>query len=105
MKPFPEDDEDLTQFLQRHRSSPPLPVPGLEDRIIESLPRRHRVSRSLIFLATGMAACLFATVISQPGQTPYPAADAEEVESFMTSSWSGVVEGAQPDEYLAFVDN
>ncbi|BAS58046.1 hypothetical protein Q2T42_26665 [Leptolyngbya boryana CZ1] len=107
MKPFPEDDEDLTQFLQRHRSNPPPPALGLEDQIIQSLPRSSARSRSLIFLVTGIAACLLATVITRPGQTPYPVADADEIESFMTSNWSSVVEGASindmPD-YLALVE-
>jgi hypothetical protein len=107
MKPFPEDDEDLTQFLQRHRASPPPPALGLEDRIIQSLPRRNALSRSLVFLGVGIAACFLATVITQPGQTPYPAADADEIESFMTSNWSGVVEGASTNDmtdYLALVE-
>lgn len=107
MSPFPEDDEDLTQFLHRHRSTPPPAALGLEDRIIQSLPRRSQTARSLIFLGTGIAACFFATVISQPGQTPYPTADAQAVESFMESNWSSVIEGGSSSDmtdYVAFVE-
>ncbi|MCU0548182.1 MAG: hypothetical protein MUC48_02430 [Leptolyngbya sp. Prado105] len=105
MKPFPEDDEDLTQFLQRHRSSPPPAVPGLEDRIIQSLPRRSSVSRPLILFAAGIAACFIGVILAQPARSP--SVDAEALE-FMESNWSGVIEGASTNDmtdYLAFVEN
>ena len=38
MNPFPQDDEDLVQFLRRHRSDPPAASPDLENQILESLP-------------------------------------------------------------------
>lgn len=105
MKPFPEDDEDLSRFLQRHRSTPPPAAPDLEDRIIQSLPRRSSIFRPVVLFATGMAACFVGVMIAQPVRSP--SVDAQALEAFMESNWSGVVEGTSTSDmmdYVAFVE-
>lgn len=106
MSPFPEDDEDLTQFLQCHRSTPPPAAPDLEDRIIQSLPRRSSVSRPLVLFVSGIAACFVGIIIAQPVRSP--SVDAQALEAFMENNWSGVMEGASTSDmmdYVAFVES
>lgn len=105
MNPGPEDSEDLIQFLQRHRSIPPAAAPELEDRIIQALPRRSSVSRPWALAAAGMAAGFVGLLVAQPARSP--SVEAEVLEAFMESNWSGVVEGTPPSEmadYLALVE-
>ncbi|MBD1823496.1 hypothetical protein H6F51_13495 [Cyanobacteria bacterium FACHB-DQ100] len=104
MKPFSQDDEDLAQFLRQHRSSPPAAAPDLEDRIIQSLPKR-RVSRPLILFTAGIAASFIGVMIAQPVRSPSP--DAATLEAFMESSWSTVLDGTSDtnSDYLALVDS
>lgn len=104
MKPFSEDDEDLTQFLRQHRSSPPVAAPNLEDRIIQSLPKR-RVSHPLILFTAGIAASFIGVMIAQPVRSPAP--DAATLEAFMENSWSTVLDGTSDtnSDYLALVDS
>lgn len=105
MKPFSEDDEDLIQFLRQHRSLPPAASPDLEDRIIQSLPKRSRVSRPLILFAASIAASFIGVIVAQPVRSPSP--DAATLEAFMESSWSTVLDGTSDtnSDYLALVDS
>lgn len=106
MNPFPEDDEDLTVFLRHHRSSPPIASPGLEDRIIQSLPKRSRISRPLVLFTTAIAASFIGVMIARPVRSP--SVDATTLEAYLESNWSTVVDGASVSEsnsdYLAFVE-
>jgi len=106
MNPFSEDDEALTEFLRRHRSSPPVASPDLEDRIIQSLPKRSRVSHPLIIFAAGIAAAFIGVIIAQPVRSP--SVDAATLEAYMENNWSTVIDGSSPDtnsDYLALVES
>lgn len=106
MNPFPEDDEALTEFLRRHRSSPPVASPDLEDRIIQSLPKRSRISHSFIMLTAGIAACFVGVIIAQPVRSP--SIDAATLEAYMENNWSTVINGSSSDtnsDYLALVES
>ncbi len=106
MNRFPEDDEDLTEFLRHHRSDPPVASPDLEDRIMQSLPKRDRVSRPLILFAAGIAASFIGVMIAQPVRSP--SSDPATLEAFMESSWSTVIDGSSTSDtnsdYLALVN-
>lgn len=105
MNPHPEEDEEMTSFLRQHRSHPPAAAPDLEDRIIQSLPRRARVSRSIVFLISGIAASFIGILIAQPARSP--SVDSATLEGYMESNWSTVVEGTSDStsDYFAFVDS
>lgn len=107
MNRFPEDDEDLTSFLRQHRSSPPVASLDLEDRIIQSLPKRDRVSRPLIMFAVGIAASFVGVLIAQPVRSP--SSDPATLEAYMESSWSTVIDSSTTSDtnsdYLALVDS
>ncbi|MBW4439718.1 MAG: hypothetical protein KME10_00505 [Plectolyngbya sp. WJT66-NPBG17] len=107
MNPFPEDDEDLTEFLRHHRSSPPAASRDLEDRIIQSLPKRSSISRPIILFTAGIAASLIGVIFAQPVRSP--SVDATTLEAYMESNWSTVVEGASVSDtnsdYLALVES
>lgn len=105
MNPHPEEDEELTSFLRRYRSHPPVAAPDLEDRIIQSLPRRSRVSRPIVFLMSGIAASFIGLLMAQPVRSP--SADPATLEAYLESNWSTVVDGASDStsDDFAFVDS
>lgn len=105
MNPHPEDDEELTSFLRRYRSHPPAAAPDLEDRIIQSLPQRSRISRPIVLFAAGIAASFIGILIAQPVRSP--SADPATLEAYMESNWSTVVDGTSDStgDYFAFVDS
>ncbi|MBE9011398.1 hypothetical protein IQ250_14395 [Pseudanabaenaceae cyanobacterium LEGE 13415] len=104
MNPHPEDDEDLTSFLRRYRSYPPAASPGLEDRIIQSLPKRSPVPRPIVLFMAGIAASFIGVIIAQPARSPSvdPA-----LEAYLESNWSTVVDGTSDTtgDYLAFIES
>lgn len=104
MKPHPEDDEELTNFLRRYRSDPPAASPGLEDRIIQSLPKRSRVSRPIVLFMAGIAASFIGVILAQPVRSP--SVDPATLEAYLENNWSTVVDGTSdtPGDYLALVD-
>ncbi|GAP97910.1 hypothetical protein [Leptolyngbya sp. NIES-2104] len=101
----PEEDEELTSFLRQYRSHPPSASPDLEDRIIQSLPRRSRMSRPIVFLMSGIAASFIGILIAQPVRSP--SADPATLEAYLESNWSTVVDGTSDStsDYFAFVDS
>lgn len=104
MNPHPEEDEELTSFLRRYRSHPPTASPDLEDRIIQSLPKRSRLSRPLVLCMAGIAASFIGVIIAQPVRSP--SVDAATLEAYLESNWSTVVDGTSetPGDYLPFIE-
>lgn len=100
-----QDDEELSHFLRRYRSHPPAAAPDLEDRIIQSLPKRSRGTRSIVLLMAGIAAAFIGVIFAQPVRSPSP--DSATLEAYLESNWSTVVDGtSDPNgDYLALVDS
>lgn len=109
MSLFPQDDEDLVQFLRRHRPEPPDAAPDLEARILRSLPPRRswRDSARVITIASSIAACFLGVIIAR--QVQAPTHDPTAIEAYLESSWSTVFDTTTADgttnEYLTSNNN
>ncbi len=108
---YPED-ESLLQFLQDHAATPPPPAPELEDRIMTAIQAESPEFEDLtpvplwrqrvIWLPTTLAAGITLLWISMQGMmAPEPAltvAEQAELELFLESTWSGVIETSDGED-------
>ncbi|MDX2244674.1 MAG: hypothetical protein NW224_28705 [Leptolyngbyaceae cyanobacterium bins.302] len=111
MKPFPEEDPRLTEFLKHHRPEPPAASAALEDRLMSLVmdapaaiaptpSTRHRPWRRAAWLfPSAIAAGLVAIVSYQSFLPPQPSeAELAELESFIESTWQGTLAEQPPTE-------
>lgn len=115
----PDDDPQLTNFLQQHRPSVPPTPTDLEDRLMvrimdtplttSSLPSKPFLwPRSRWLLPTAIAAGLVAIVTYQRFLVPQPSeAELAELETFIESTWEGTIAeqpATETEEVYVFVD-
>lgn len=105
-RPSPED-HDLVSFLRQHRSNPPPAAPDLEDRIVQTLPKRSR-RRHLWIVPSAIAASLVGAIVSYQvlrPTSPEPV-DTASIETFMESNWVALHDNSEMQidttNYLAF---
>lgn len=104
MSPTPEEDPQLTQFLQQHRPITPSAPDNLEERLMATvmdtpqvvLPMPSRSQRHyrrvLWLLPSAIAAGLVATVAYQRLMPQAPSeAQLAELETFIESTWQGTL--------------
>ncbi|BAY11231.1 hypothetical protein [Calothrix sp. NIES-2098] len=97
MTQFSDDDQNLVNFLGKHR--PPLPPasPDLERQILQQLQtsavKPQRRSPRLWLVPPAIAASLLAAVISYRVLVPAKpsAAELANLEAFIDSNWQGTV--------------
>lgn len=106
------DEDQLIRFLQDHAATPPPPPVELEDRIMAAIrtesPELTPVvsvwRRPMFWMPMAMAAGLGILWISmQSPWSPEPTltmAEQVELESFLESAWTGVVEDSETEELI-----
>ena len=107
MSLLPDDDQDLVEFLRQHRSPPPPPASGLDQRIMSQIVApvdHHRWNFWLV--APALAASLIAAVISYRAWVP-PQPSAVEVatlEAFIESNWHNTIYDNSETELISTND-
>ncbi|BAY31842.1 hypothetical protein NIES2107_37280 [Nostoc carneum NIES-2107] len=97
MTQFPDDEQNLVNFLRQHRPPVPPAAPDLEQQILQQVqtfavkPQRHLPRLWLV--PPAIAASLVAAVVSYKVFAPAKpsAAELANLEAFIDSNWQGTV--------------
>ncbi len=97
--PNPLEEERLRHFLRQHRTPPPSAAPDLEERILRSVVV-HRTHKVLSWRWVGIPILLGALLGwagYQRWQAQLVVQETEALESFLVSTWGGLLQEEGPE--------
>ncbi len=111
MSPFSDnDDQDLVEFLHRHRSPSPPPDAGLEKEIMTAIEGNHDRSISRRWnrwiAAPALAASLITAVLSYRALVPPQPSPGEvaTLEAFIETNWNSTLSNNSDTELISIND-